>query len=351
MLLRLLREGSRHGLAGEPSVISLGRPAALAPAIEALGVPLVRLGAGSAAAMPLRLPALVAAARRARPDLVQGWMVHGNLAASAVAPLLPGAPRVAWNVRQSLNDLGSERRSTRVLIRLAARLSRRPAAILYNSRTGAEHHRAIGYAGERTLIVPNGFDLERFRPDPAARERLRAELGVGEAPLVGLVARWDPVKDHAGFLAAMAELSARFPDLRLLLAGSGVDPANDELRALVDGAGLAGRAQLLGERDDVPALLAALDVAVNCSTTEAFANAIGEAMACGVPCAGSCFFLPFRSSAKIFRRGTPRFDHSIKPSCSNFSKISGELRQCLPFGGFIPRHIFPVAPFFVSPGA
>src|SRR5690606_25925134 len=146
-------------------------------------------------------------------------------------------------------------------------------------------HVEQGYRDDRFLVIPNGFDMDRFRPSDDARRALREELGLpSDALLVGLVARWHPVKDHAGFLRAAGIVSRAHPDARYLLVGSDCDRSNAALAGLVDEIGLAGRVHLLGARDDIARVTAALDVAASSSTGEAFPNVLGEAMSCGVPC-------------------------------------------------------------------
>jgi len=100
----------------------------------------------------------------------------------------------------------------------------------------------------------------------------------------GHVARFDPMKDHAGLLRAAAALVAARPQARLVLIGQGVDGANPALARAVAEYGLAGHAHLLGPRPDVAAWTAGFDVAVSSSVSEGFPNVVGEAMACGVPC-------------------------------------------------------------------
>ena len=141
--------------------------------------------------------------RESGPDLIQGWMYHGNLMATIASAASHGRVPVLWNIRQTIYDLGRERRLTAVVIRQGARLSRYPAAIVYNSITSAEQHEAIGYRTDKRVILPNGFDCEMFHPDPEARSSLRKELGLPvDSVLIGLIARYHPMKDHAGFLKA-----------------------------------------------------------------------------------------------------------------------------------------------------
>jgi glycosyltransferase involved in cell wall biosynthesis len=134
-------------------------------------------------------------------------------------------------------------------------------------------------------VIGNGFDLLQFAPNDVARHRVRAELGVApETPLVGIVGRDHPVKDHAGFLRAAAVVLRSIPEATFVLAGRDVDGRNARLVSLVADLGIGDRVRLLGERRDVPALMTALDVVVSSSWTEAFPNVVGEAMACGVSC-------------------------------------------------------------------
>jgi glycosyltransferase involved in cell wall biosynthesis len=135
-------------------------------------------------------------------------------------------------------------------------------------------------------VIGNGFDLQRFQPDAAAKARLCHELHIDpETALVGLVARFDPQKNHFGFIMAAQSVARRFPQVNFILAGRHVDNANAALRDWIAQNDGVARLHLLGERHDIPQLTAALDVAVSCSIYgESFPNTVGEAMACAVPC-------------------------------------------------------------------
>jgi glycosyltransferase involved in cell wall biosynthesis len=93
------------------------------------------------------------------------------------------------------------------------------------------------------------------------------------------------MKDHVGFIAATAQVLRRCPYVRFLLAGRGVSNEQPELTKMIQEYQLQDHVFLLGERHDTPRLMLALDVACSASAWgEGFSNAIGEAMACGVPC-------------------------------------------------------------------
>lgn len=224
-------------------------------------------------------------ARRFQPQLVHGWLYHGNLGAALARAAAPGRAPLIWGIRQSLPSIAGENAFARAAIHLNKTLSRQPDCLLFNSHASLEQHRAFGFDMRHARLLPNGFDTKRFAPNETDRRRLRAQWGADDSDLLfGLLARHHPVKDHAGFLqAARLVLDAR-PQARFVMAGTGVDPSNTALARQVSDSGLGDRVHLLGERRDVAAVLAALDVFVSASRAEAFSNAVGEAMACALPC-------------------------------------------------------------------
>lgn len=265
-------------------VVGLRDMGAAGERIAALGVPVEALGLRRMADSLRAVAVLARRIRSARADVVQTWMYHADLL-GGLAARLAGVP-VAWGIRQTSLDPRGTRRSTLVVARACALLSRIvPRKIVCCSVASLRTHAAAGYAAEKMIVIPNGFDVASFRPDPRARSSVRRELGLAEdAPLVGLVGRFDPQKDHENFVRAAARLHAARPDVHFVLCGDGIDRGNRALAGWIDGGGLAGRFHLLGRRDDVARLDAALDVATSSSWGEGFPNAIGEAMACGVPC-------------------------------------------------------------------
>ena len=170
-------------------------------------------------------------------------------------------------------------------IRASAKLSSFPDAVIVNSEAGRTFHAARGYKPRRWEMIPNGFDLARFAPKSAARDSIRSQLGLpSDAILVGLVARYHPVKDHDTFLRAAISFRRHHPEVHFVLAGRDVLSTNRELmRVFADGKHQPGF-HFLGERSDVADLMASLDILTSSSASEGFSNSIGEAMACGVPC-------------------------------------------------------------------
>jgi glycosyltransferase involved in cell wall biosynthesis len=283
MLYKLLSRTNRSLF--EPSVISLNGVGPLGERIRELDISVESLGLKPSLTSCLSLLRLARTTRRISPQLIQGWMYHGNLVAQLAGAVAPGRARVVWNVRQSLCSLSDEKPATAKAIRLGARLSNWPVLILNNSQKSVAQHTALGYSAHKSFVIPNGFDTEAFVPSSHARASLRSELGVPEnAFLVGRIGRYHHTKDYPTFLQAAALVLHDYPDAQFVVAGKGVDWNNGELRRQVQELGLIERIHLLGERLDMPRLTAGLDIAISSSHAEGFPNVIGEAMACGVPC-------------------------------------------------------------------
>lgn len=242
------------------------------------GVPVHTLGMERGRVNAHALVRFLRLLRREKPSIVQTWLYHADLLGLLAIPVL--RVPVVWNIRSAWHQ-GIKN----AVPRLCARLSRLPAAIVVNSHAGQAVHRELGYRPRRWRLIGNGFDLDVFRPDDAARAALRAELGLtADTMLVGLIGRWDPHKDHATFLTAAARLPRQFSGVHFILAGEGLTSDNAALRTLISDLQLTKCVHLLGPRDDIPSVTAALDVASCTSVAEAFPNVVGEAMAAGVPC-------------------------------------------------------------------
>lgn len=254
--------------------------------IQALGVPVIALNMPRAVPNPFALFRLVRLLKLSKPDIVHTWMYHADLL-GGIAARLAGVPLIVWHIHNS--DLSPEKTklSTRLVADLCARLSWSvPDKILTCSRRAQDIHEKLGYESKKFLFVPNGTDLNKFQPNLQARESIRQELGIAaNAPLVGLIARFDPQKNHVGFFEAAGSLHQKRPDVHFLLAGYDVDTANHELMVAIDRAKVRHVTHLLGMREDIPYLMASLDVlVVSASFGEAFPMVLVEAMACEVPC-------------------------------------------------------------------
>lgn len=250
--------------------MSLGDEGELGAEIGAAGVKVYALGLSAR-----RLGAISSLRKIVRaesPDLVQAWLYRADLMGLLGARGIP----LIWNLRCSDMELGL---ASRALRKALASLSHLPTAIIANSEAGRRFHERVGYRPKRWEVIPNGFDIERFYPDPIVKQNFRRSISITDEPLIGMVARVDPMKDHGNFLAAAEIVAQLRPDTHFILAGRGTE-------TLVIPPSLRSRVTLGSySHNRIPALMAALDVLVVSSAYgEGFPNVLGEAMACGAPC-------------------------------------------------------------------
>jgi len=228
---------------------------------------------------------LISAIRSARPDVLYAFLGTSNIIAATVQPFLPPL-KLVWSVRASNMDVNAYDRVSRISYRVECALSRRADLIISNSRAGMFHAAAHGFPRARMQVIPNGIDTDRFYPDKAVGRALRSQWGVAESEiLVGLLARFDPMKDHANFLQAAARIATARPALRFACVGEGPPAYIDELKRLAASLGFESRMLWPGPFADPFAPLNAFDICCSSSAWgEGFSNSIAEAMACGVPC-------------------------------------------------------------------
>jgi glycosyltransferase involved in cell wall biosynthesis len=278
--------GAEHGLAAlltaereqpfsQVVVNLLGSPAgdsALSEAARTAEVPIHQIGAQSALAFPFVLFRLRGLIRQMHPIAIQSWLYYADLA-SLLALELSGqrtTTRLYWGIRSSDMDRSRYRFALGWTINACAKRSVRPDAVVANSFAGRAAHHRLGFAPRAFPVIVNGIDTCRFHPDASARARVRAQLGIpNDKPLVIHVARVDPMKDHA----SLVKVATALPDINFIMVGSGTDkidaPAN--LRAL-------------GIWREMPDIYATADLSLSTSIFgEGFPNALGEAMACGIP--------------------------------------------------------------------
>lgn len=284
MLLRLVERlpSTRFSCA----VVSLLPERETARALRALSVPTGSLGLRPRVPDPRGLFRLARLLRRLQPDVVQTWMYHADLL-GGLAARAAGVRPIVWSLRASRLSHKETSLPTRATIAACARLSRTlPDRIIACSKAVLEDHLALGYPEERLVLIPNGFDTERFSPSATRRREVRQGLSLDDdALLLAYPARVTPQKDHPTCLDALRLLLDEGRDVTLVLCGEGAVPANGKLVQWIRKRRLEGAVRLLGVRDDMERLLPAVDVVLSSSAFgEGIPNALGEALAAGVPC-------------------------------------------------------------------
>lgn len=265
-------------------VISMQEGGAIAVELKNAGVEVRSLAMTRGFPSPVGIARLVRLLQEFKPDIVHCWLYHGCLA-GLIGKQLVGVPRLIWGLHSANPGLRAYSLLTRGVVRLCAMFSSRVDAIIAVSQRCWTVHQDLGYETGRMRIIANGVDVKRFSPDASARRAVLEELGLPQQSiLVGLFARYSPMKDHATFLRAGELVRQRCADVRFILAGSGITPDNQPLLQLVRDSKLEDAVCLLGSRHDMPRLAAALDIACLSSWSESFGIVALEAMACAVPC-------------------------------------------------------------------
>lgn len=283
MLYRLLSK--MDTVRFENEVISLTSLGDIADQIGANGVPVRVLGMKKGVPNPMPVARLFRWIRRSKPQIVQTWMYHANLTGGLTARLAADIP-VVWGIHHANLDPHGDKRLTIWIARVCASMSKwLPRCIVFCSQAALLSHVKLGYAAKRMVVIPNGLDLNEFKPDPAARVCVREELGIdAEAIVIGTAARFHVLKDYRNFVQAAARLHTRFSGVHFVMCGLGVTPDNRELAQWIKQAGIQMHCHLLGERRDIARVFSAIDIATSSSLSEAFPLSVGEAMACGTPC-------------------------------------------------------------------
>ncbi len=228
---------------------------------------------------------LVRAIRREQPAVIYSFLTVANLLTGLLGSWLPGAKRV-WGLRASNMDPSRYDWLIRFTMWLEARLARRADLVIANSQAGYDCALPAGFPAGRLTVIRNGIDTAQFKPDREAGAALRTVWGVGAGqPLIGLAGRLDPMKGHPDFLQAAAQVRSVRPEIRFICIGEGPEDYRQTLTTLAGALGLADALLWAGNRCDMPAVYNALDIAVSASVFgEGVSNALGEAMASGVPC-------------------------------------------------------------------
>jgi glycosyltransferase involved in cell wall biosynthesis len=283
MLVRLIQE-----LVGEDishSVVSLLPGGTFGHILREHGAEVVELEGRRSAASIVLLRPLRAAIARVNPDVVQGWMYHGNIAGSAAAMLASPRPPVIWGIRNTVERLSDYQLMTRGFILAGAALAFHPRHLVYNSTLVAEQHERLLYPKSKRAVIYSGIDTTRFKPSEAERFGAREALGISQdAEVIGRVAHNDPSKDNGTLFRAFRRIAAERRRAHLVLVGSGMDASDPELIELVRLVAAPGRVHFLGPRFKLEQFLPAFDVAVSSArVSKGFPTALAEAMACGVP--------------------------------------------------------------------
>lgn len=269
----------------KPAVISLHSDGDLLDELRDAGIDVVTVGKRGRTDVLGFLLRAARAVRESQPDVVYSYLDFPNVLAALVKPWLSGC-KVFWGIRASDMRLAERDAVWRGMFALERWLAGAADRIICNSWAGRRHLLDRGFPQQKMTVVSNGIPAACFRPDPRLRQRYREEFGFADGDFViGIVARLDPMKDHENFLKAAAKVADSVPQARFVCVGHGEPAFAEKLKALGRSLRLDGKLLWTGARGDVSRLLNALDIfTLSSAYGEGFPNAVGEAMASGLPC-------------------------------------------------------------------
>lgn len=282
MLKRLIE--SNPASIHETGVVSLTTLGVFGESLRARGVCVHTLGMSMFLHSPIALWRLIRLIRSIQPDIVQTWMYHADLL-GGLAARLAGSCSVVWNIRSTAIPQGALS-FTYWLVRLCAICSYFiPDRIICCANSAKTAHIKLRYAAHKMTVISNGYDFSVFELHLNSRARVRLELGLDDGDIViGVVGRFDPLKDFHNFVTAASYMAAKRGDVKFLMVGRGNEWSNAILRDWIEKAGLVKSFHLVGEQVDVAYFLSAMDIFCLSSVNEAFPNVVVEAMAMGLPC-------------------------------------------------------------------
>ncbi len=214
---------------------------------------------------------------REKPDIVHTHLfksdLHGRLAAR-----LCGVPVVVSTSHN--NDVWAKRFPLGLIYGMTAKLTDQVIAV--SDEVREYQMQTTGISAEKIMVIENGVRVERFINQEKAGSALRKELQIAaDAPLIGIIGRLQPQKDHHNFLKAAVHIKNKLPAARFLIVGDG--PLRTELQTQAKNFGLESSTLFCGIRQDIPAVLAALNILVISSKWEGLPVTLLEGMAARCP--------------------------------------------------------------------
>ena len=218
-----------------------------------------------------------------KPTILQTWLYHADLI-GGLAAKIAGVRCIVWGVRTTELRKGSY--MVTVIRRVSAWLSYWiPNKIVVVAERAKQKHINLGYDASKMLVIPNGFNVQTFDIASALAADLKQVTSIKDNDLViGCIGRLSQVKGQDIFIKAAGLILQKFPGVKFLMVGRGLESKNQAVTSLIEKNARLESFILLGERSDIPVCLRVMDIFCLPSRSEGFPNALGEAMFLGVPC-------------------------------------------------------------------
>ena len=286
MLFRLIKH--RSDLLESTIVISLTKNGEIGKALEAMGVKVLSLEMNNWLSIFKTLLKLKKIIQNEKPSIIHTWMYHANVL-GGIASYLAKNKNIIWSIRRS-EYTRKESLSTFVVMKIGAIFSNIiPKVIVHVAESGLKNHQKYGYKSNNTLVIPNGFDLEKLKRNQVIRKKIRHELNVcDEQILIGCVGRFHESKGYETLISSAADILKLHKNVKYLLIGRNLDKKNIMLMEWINKTGFSDSFFMVGEKQNVPEYMNAMDIFCLSSITEGFPNVLGEAMAFALPCVATC---------------------------------------------------------------
>lgn len=283
MLSRLVLHSYKTGQF-QHIVISLTDIGVVGLDLQAKGIEVHSLGMTSARSIPKTVFRLRTLLKDIQPTVVQTWMYHADFLGGLAAKSLD-IDKIIWGIRTTDVSQGKSKLTVH-LSKACAKLSYYiPDVIVCAARVSKDYHISIGYDQSKMVVIPNGFDIEALSSTEEEGLQVRKEVNLSaEDTVIGTVGRFNPVKNQKLFIDVAALLVKEFPDLKFMMVGRDNTTENKELMSWIEQNNIIDSFRLLGQRDDVPKCLKAMDIFCLHSKTEGFPNVVGEAILSGTVC-------------------------------------------------------------------
>jgi glycosyltransferase involved in cell wall biosynthesis len=217
LALKRLIDADSNNKSAQHCVVSLTSLGKVGQQLQSTGTRVYALGLRGVLRIPAVFWHLIGLLRREQPDVVQTWMYHADLI-GGLAARLAGFRNVVWNIR---NTLIPQRRwsRTQFVVQLCAKLSHWvPRRIVCCAEAARSIHVEMGYAAEKMIFIPNGYDLSAFCITSEHKQQIREKLGFSQdVVVIGIVGRFDPLKDYPNFVCAAMRVGAARPHARFLM--------------------------------------------------------------------------------------------------------------------------------------